>query len=201
MKTPAPHCKLISICASLSEHVCRTYVGSGTLAAETLDLSITINLVVLEHSQLRLLALVLDLLWGSVDLLLALLGTTTQTEDQVKSRLLLDVVVGEGAAVFELLASEDQALLVGRDTFLVLDLGLDIVDGVRRLHLEGDSLAREGLDEDLHDCLRWELEYYRRSFRDSVLNLPSCGNVELYLDKSCLPEQSVWLSKAKKVRS
>ena len=33
---------------------------------------------------------------------------------------------------------------------LVLNLGLDIVDGVRRLHLEGDGLAREGLDEDLH---------------------------------------------------
>ena len=32
-----------------------------------------------------------------------------------------------------------------------LDLGLDIVDGVGRLHLKGDSLAREGLDENLHD--------------------------------------------------
>lgn len=33
---------------------------------------------------------------------------------------------------------------------LVLDFGLDIVDGVGRLHLEGDRLPREGLDEDLH---------------------------------------------------
>jgi hypothetical protein len=31
-----------------------------------------------------------------------------------------------------------------------LDLGFDIIDGVRRLHLEGDSLPREGLHEDLH---------------------------------------------------
>lgn len=31
-----------------------------------------------------------------------------------------------------------------------LDLGLDIVNGVRRLHLKGDSLTRKGLDEDLH---------------------------------------------------
>ena len=31
-----------------------------------------------------------------------------------------------------------------------LDLGLDIVDGVRRLHLKGDGLAREGLHENLH---------------------------------------------------
>ena len=64
--------------------------------------------------------------------------------------LLLDVVVGEGAAVLELLASKDQALLVGGDALLVLDLGLDIVDGVGRLHLEGDGLPREGLDENLH---------------------------------------------------
>ena len=33
---------------------------------------------------------------------------------------------------------------------LVLDLGLDIVDGVRGLDLKGDGLAREGLDENLH---------------------------------------------------
>ena len=33
-----------------------------------------------------------------------------------------------------------------------LDLGLDVLDGVRGLHLEGDGLAREGLDEDLHGC-------------------------------------------------
>ena len=87
----------------------------------------------------------------------------------MKRRFLLDVVVGEGTAVLQLLTSEDQTLLVRRDTLLVcgivrwgnfeidcsvvlrtLDLGLDIVNGVRRLHLEGDGLAREGLDEDLH---------------------------------------------------
>ena len=44
--------------------------------------------------------------------------------------LLLDVVVGEGAAVFKLLAGEDEALLVRRDALLVLDLGLHVVDRV-----------------------------------------------------------------------
>ena len=34
---------------------------------------------------------------------------------------------------------------------LNLDLGLDILDGVRGLHLEGDGLASQGLHEDLHD--------------------------------------------------
>ena len=41
----------------------------------------------------------------------------------------------ERAAVLELLASEDQALLVRGNALLILDLGLDIVDGVRTLHL------------------------------------------------------------------
>jgi hypothetical protein len=35
-------------------------------------------------------------------------------------------------------------------TFLVLDLGLDIVDGVAALDLKGDGLPGQGLDEDLH---------------------------------------------------
>ena len=61
----------------------------------------------------------LDLLWGGVHLLLALLGATSQAKDQVKSGLLLDVVVGKSTAIFELLAGEDQALLIGRDAFLV----------------------------------------------------------------------------------
>ena len=49
----------------------------------------------------------LDLLRGGVDLLLSLLRTTTETQDEVERRFLLDVVVGESAAVLELLAGED----------------------------------------------------------------------------------------------
>ena len=40
-------------------------------------------------------------------------------------------------------------LQVGRDALLVLDLGLHVLDRVRRLDLEGDGLASEGLDENL----------------------------------------------------
>lgn len=49
----------------------------GTLPPQTLDLSVTVDLVVFENGQLGLLPLVLDLLWGSVHLLLALLAATT----------------------------------------------------------------------------------------------------------------------------
>ncbi len=60
---------------------------------------------------------------------------------------LLDVVVGESAAILELLAGKDQALLVWGNALLILNLRLHIVDGVRGLHLQGDGLACEGLDE------------------------------------------------------
>ena len=78
------------------------------------------------------------------------LHATTQTQDKVEGGLLLDVVVSEGTAILQLLASEDETLLVRRNALLVLDLGLDIVDGVRRLHLKGDGLARQCLHKDLH---------------------------------------------------
>merc|ERR1711953_790255 len=64
--------------------------------------------------------------------------------------LLLDVVVGESPSILELLSSKDQPLLVWGNAFLVLDLGFDVLNAVRRLDLEGDGLASESLDEDLH---------------------------------------------------
>ena len=83
-----------------------------------------------------------------------------------------------------MLAGEDQTLLVGRNSFLVLcgtsvkvgkiydpdcehtlNLALDIVDGVGRLDLEGDGLTREGLDEDLHVE---DLELRRRQVSSSL---------------------------------
>merc|ERR1712026_428402 len=82
--------------------------------------------------------------WG------ATLVSSPQSEHKVESALLLDVVVGEGSSVLQLLTSEDQPLLIRGDSLLVLDLSLDVLDGVRGLDLEGDGLAGEGLDEDLH---------------------------------------------------
>jgi hypothetical protein len=58
------------------------------------------------------------------------LHTTAETEYEMEGRLLLDVIVAEGAAVFELLSSEDEALLIWGDAFLVLDLSLDVLDSV-----------------------------------------------------------------------
>lgn len=57
----------------------------------------------------------------------------------------MNVVVRESPTIFELLSGKDQALLVGRNAFFVLNFRLDSVDSVARLNLEGDGLAREGL--------------------------------------------------------
>lgn len=57
----------------------------------------------------------LDLLGLGVGLLLAFLGAAAEAEDKVERGLLLDIVVGEGAAILELLSGEDEALLVCGD--------------------------------------------------------------------------------------
>jgi hypothetical protein len=77
------------------------------------------------------------------------LSTTSQAEHQVQSGLLLDVVISQSAAIFQLLASEDQSLLVRRNALLVLDLLLDIVNGVGRLDFQSNCLTSEGLNENL----------------------------------------------------
>ena len=69
------------------------------------------------------------------------LHATAQAQDQVQRGLLLDVVVRERPAILELLAGEDQALLVRRNAFLVLNLRLHVVDRVGRLNVQRDRLA------------------------------------------------------------
>jgi hypothetical protein len=41
-------------------------------------------------------------------------------------------------------------LLIKKYSIVVLDLRLDVVDGVRGLDFKGDGLASKGFDEDLH---------------------------------------------------
>ena len=89
--------------------------GIRALLSQTGEL-VALDLVELHDGELDGLMLVLDLLGGGVSLLLALLATTTQAEDQVEGALLLNVVVTKGAAIFQLLAGEDEALLIRGDT-------------------------------------------------------------------------------------
>ena len=98
------------------------------------------------------------------------LHATTETQHQVKGRLFLNVVVSQGTTILELLAGEDQTLLVGRNTLLVLDLSFHVVDGVGALHLECDSLSGESLNEDLHTTAEPEDEMKGRLLLDVVIS-------------------------------
>ena len=111
------------------------------LTSQTGHLATLVDLVVLQNGQLHLLVNVLHLLGGLVLLLLMLLASSTQTKHQMQGRLLLNVVVRKGAAVLQLLSSEDQTLLIWGNSLLVLDLGLDVLDGVRGLDIQSNRLS------------------------------------------------------------
>lgn len=85
------------------------------------------------------------------------LHASAQAQHQVQRGFLLDVVVGQSTTIIQLLSGKDQALLVRGNTLLVLHLLLNLVDSIGGLHLQGDSLAGQSLNEDLHTVLysRW----------------------------------------------
>eukprot|EP00966_Prymnesium_polylepis_P139666 3227124-Prymnesium_polylepis.1 len=97
------------------------------------------------------------------------LHPTTQTEHKVECRLFLDVVVRQRAPVLQLLAREDEALLIGGNALLVLNLRLDIVNRVGRLDLERDGLAGQRFDEDLPPATQAEHDMKYRLFLDVVV--------------------------------
>merc|ERR1712110_833822 len=86
------------------------------------------------------------------------LHTSSQSENEMESAFLLEVVVRKSSSILELLSSEDQPLLIWGDSLLVLDLSLDVLNAVGRLNLQSDGLASQGLDEDLHTSSQSEHE-------------------------------------------
>ena len=49
--------------------------------------------------------------------------TASKSEDEMESRLLLDVIIRESSSILELLTSEDKSLLIWGNTFFILNLG------------------------------------------------------------------------------
>ena len=98
-----------------------------TLSTKSANFAIFIHLIVFQHSQLNLLPLMLVLLGSGVRLLLPFLSTTPKSQHQMKGGLLLNVVVRQSPAIFQLLTSKDQPLLIRRNSFLILDLGRNVM--------------------------------------------------------------------------
>ena len=101
------------------------------------------------------------------------LHAAAETEDKMEGGFFLNIIIRKGAAVLKLLTSKNQMLLVRRDAFFVLDLGLRTLDRVRRLNLEGDRLTHEGLDKDPHTATKMEDEMESRLLLDVVSVQPS----------------------------
>jgi len=78
------------------------------------------------------------------------LHTTSESEDEVKSRFLLNVVVTQSSTVFELFSSENESLLIWWDSFFVLDFGLDVLDGVGWLDLQSNGFSGQSFNKNLH---------------------------------------------------
>lgn len=97
------------------------------------------------------------------------LHTTTKTENQMQSRLLLNIVVREGTPIFELLSGENKTLLIWGDPLLILDLGFDVVDGIRRLNFKGNGFAGQGLNENLHTTAKTEYKMESRFLLNVVV--------------------------------
>lgn len=94
-----------------------TSTAGGALLAEANDLAVVIDTVELQDGELNGLTLMLDLLGGGVGLLLLLLGTTTEAKDKMKGGLLLNVIVRESATILQLLAGENETLLIRGDSY------------------------------------------------------------------------------------
>ncbi len=67
--------------------------------------------------------------------------SSSESQDQVKGWFLLNIVVRKWSSVFQLLSSEDQSLLIGRNTLFVLNFTLDGFNVVRWFDIESDGLS------------------------------------------------------------
>ena len=78
----------------------------------------------------------------------------------MQGRLFLNVVIGERSAIFQLFARKDEPLLVGWNALFVLNFLFNVLDGIRRLHIESDGLPSECLHKYLHPLMSTDIILY-----------------------------------------
>ena len=97
------------------------------------------------------------------------LAATTETQHQGESGLLLDAVVRQSAAIFELLASKGKTLLIWGNALFILNFGLHIFNSVWGLHFQSDGFASQGLHRDLHATSQTQNQMEGGLFLDVVV--------------------------------
>ena len=75
---------------------------------------------------------------------------------------------------YQLLSSKNQPLLIRRNPFLVLNLGLNVLNGIGCLNLEGDGLSGKSFHENLH--FSWKKKNTMKNYSTRLKNqLDSLG--------------------------
>src|SRR5271170_3613270 len=76
--------------------------------------------------------------------------TTPQSENEMQSTLLLDIIIRESPTILELFPSKNQPLLIRWNPFFILNLTFNIVNCIRRFNFKGNSFPRQCFNENLH---------------------------------------------------
>ena len=76
--------------------------------------------------------------------------TTTEAQHEVQRGCLSNSVLPKAVTIVELSTTEDQTLLIRRDTYGSLNFSFDHSNRVAEINVQCDRLARERLYEDLH---------------------------------------------------
>merc|ERR1719232_1372741 len=58
----------------------------------------------------------------------------------------MNIVVLQSSSILQLASSEDKTLLVRKGPFFILDFSLDMLNGVRKVHKDPESVSCEGFD-------------------------------------------------------
>ncbi|KAL5709441.1 hypothetical protein ACHQM5_020132 [Ranunculus cassubicifolius] len=96
--------------------------------------------------------------------------TTTKAEHKVQSRLLLNVIISKGTSIFQLFPGKDEPLLIRWNPLLILNLGLDIINRVRALNLQCNSLPCQSLDKNLHTPSKTQYQVQSRLLLDIIIS-------------------------------
>jgi len=91
----------------------------------------------------------------------------------MQRRFFLDVVIREGTSILELFTSKNQSLLIGWNSFLVLNLLLHIIDGVAWLNIKSDSFTSKSFNKNLHTSTKSKHEMKGRFFLNIVVRQSS----------------------------
>ena len=74
----------------------------------------------------------------------------------MQSGFFLDVIITQSTPIFQLFAGKNQPLLIWGDTFLILDLCFDVINGIASFNIQSDGFTGKGFDENLHTTTKTE---------------------------------------------